>query len=55
VKERDHLEVLSIRWDNNVIMDLEDIGLESLDDIGLLQDTDEWQILINTVMNLRVS
>jgi hypothetical protein len=42
------------RWEDNVKMDLIDIGSVGLDWIDLAQDTDQWMAVVNTVMNLRV-
>jgi hypothetical protein len=36
-------------------MDLEEVGCEGMDFIGLTQDRDRWQALVNAVMDLRVS
>jgi hypothetical protein len=36
-------------------MDLREIGLGGMDWIDLAQDRDQWQALVKTVMNLRVS
>jgi hypothetical protein len=35
-------------------MDLREIGLGSVDWIGLAQDTDRWRAVVSAVMNLRV-
>jgi hypothetical protein len=35
-------------------MDFSEIGMSSLDWIGLAQDRYRWRALVNTVMNLRV-
>jgi hypothetical protein len=35
-------------------MDLREIGWDSRDGIELAQDRDQWRVLVNTVMNLRV-
>jgi hypothetical protein len=35
-------------------MDLREIGWGSMDWIDLAQDRDQWRVLANTVMNLRV-
>jgi hypothetical protein len=43
------------RWEDNIRMDLSEIGWEGVDWIHLPQDTDQWWALVNTVMNLRVS
>jgi hypothetical protein len=42
------------RWDDNVRMDLREIGWGGMDWIDLAQDRDQWRALVNTVMNLRV-
>jgi hypothetical protein len=36
-------------------MDLREIGWGVMDWINLAQDMDRWRILLNTVMNFRVS
>jgi hypothetical protein len=43
------------RWVDNIKMDLREIGWEGVDWIDLDQDRDQWRVLVNTVMNLRVS
>jgi hypothetical protein len=35
-------------------MDLREIGGDGMDWIDLAQDRDQWKVLVNTVMNLRV-
>jgi hypothetical protein len=42
------------RWEDNIRMDLEDIGWEGVDWMHLGEDRDHWQALVNTVMNLWV-
>jgi hypothetical protein len=42
------------RWEDNIIMDLQDVGWGT-DWIELAQDSDRWRDLVNAVMNLRVS
>jgi hypothetical protein len=42
------------RWENNVIMDLQEVGLGSMDWIDPAQDRDRWRALVKTLMNLRV-
>jgi hypothetical protein len=42
------------RWVNNIKMDLTEIGWDSMDWSDLVQDTEHWRALVNTVMNLRV-
>jgi hypothetical protein len=43
------------RWENNIKMDLGEIGFADVDWIHLAQDRDRWRAVVNTVMNLRVS
>jgi hypothetical protein len=42
------------RWEDNIKMDLREIGLEDVDWTHLAQDRDWWQALVNMVMNLWV-
>jgi hypothetical protein len=42
------------RWEDNIKIDLREIGWGSMDWIDLAQDRDQWRALVNTVMNLRV-
>jgi hypothetical protein len=42
------------RCEDNIKMDLREIGLEGVDWIHLVQDRDWRKVLVNTVMNLRV-
>jgi hypothetical protein len=42
------------RWEDNIKMDLREIGWGSMDWINLAQDRDKWRALVNAVMNLRV-
>jgi hypothetical protein len=42
------------RWEDNIKMDLREIGWGSMGWIDLAQDRDQWRALVNTVMNLRV-
>jgi len=43
------------RWEDNIKMDLQEVGCADLDWIDLAQDRDRWRALVNAVMNLRVS
>jgi hypothetical protein len=42
------------RWDDNIRVDLQEVGYGGLDWIGLAQDRDRWRAIVNAVMNLRV-
>ena len=42
------------RWMDNIRMDLQEVGCEYMDWIGLAQDRDRWLTLVSVVMNLRV-
>ena len=42
------------RWEDNIKMDLEEVGFGDVDWIYLAQDRDRWRALVNDVMNLRV-
>jgi hypothetical protein len=41
-------------WVDNIKTDLLEIGWGGVDWIGLAQDRDKWNALVNAVMNLRV-
>jgi len=42
------------RWEDNIQMDLQEVGCGAMDWIELAQDSDRWWALVNAVMNLRV-
>jgi len=42
------------RWEDNIKMDLQEVGCGSMDWIELAHDRDRWRALVNAVMNLRV-
>jgi hypothetical protein len=42
------------RWEDNIRMDLREIGLEGVDWIHLAQDRNQWWALVNMVMSLQV-
>jgi hypothetical protein len=42
------------RWEDNIRMDLQEVGYGGMDLIGLAQDRDRWLAIVNAVMNLRV-
>jgi hypothetical protein len=41
-------------WEDNIKMDLKEIGCDDQDWIDMAWDRDQWRSLVNTVMNLRV-
>jgi hypothetical protein len=42
------------RWEDNIKMDLKQVGCEGMDWIELAEDRDSWRAVVNAVMNLRV-
>jgi len=43
-----------LTWEDNINMDLQEVGCGCMDWFGLVQDRDKWRALVNAVMNLRV-
>jgi len=41
-----------LRWEDNIKIDLPEVGCEGLNWIELAQDRDRWRPLVNEVMNL---
>jgi transposase len=41
------------RWEDNIKMDLREIGIDGANWIQLAQDRVQWRAFVNTVMNLR--
>ena len=52
-EEKRPLERPRHRWEDNIKMDLQEVGCEGMEWIGLSQDRDRWRALVNAVMNLR--
>jgi hypothetical protein len=48
------LERPRLRWEDNIKMDLQEVGCGGMDWIALAQDRDRWRAVVNAVMNLRV-
>jgi hypothetical protein len=42
------------KWEDNIKMDLQEVGCDGMDWIELAKDRDRWWTLVNAVMNLRV-
>jgi hypothetical protein len=42
------------RWEENIRMDLREVGWEGVGWMHLARDRDQWRAPVNTVMNLRV-
>ena len=43
------------RWQDNIKMQIQEVGCGGMDWFELAQDRDRWRALVSTVMNLRVS
>jgi hypothetical protein len=54
LREGDHLEDLRRRWEDNIKMDLQEVGWGGMDWIDMARDRDRWRAVVNAVMNLRV-
>jgi hypothetical protein len=53
-KGKRSLRRLKCRWEDGIRMDLRETGWGSVEWIHLSQDGDNWQDLVNVVMNLQV-
>jgi hypothetical protein len=42
------------RWEDNIKMDLQEVGCGGMEWIELAEDRDRWWALVNAVVNLRV-
>ena len=40
------------RWEDNIKMDLQEVGYGGIDWIDVAQDRDRWRALVNMVVNL---
>jgi hypothetical protein len=41
------------RWEDNIRIDLQEVGCGVMDWIVLAQDRDRWRAIVNAIMNLR--
>jgi hypothetical protein len=48
------IETTGERWEDNIKMDLQEVGCGGMDWIELAQDRGKWRALVNVIMNLRV-
>ena len=44
----------TLRLQDNIKMDLQEMGCEGMDWMDVAQDRDRWRALVNAVMNLQV-
>jgi hypothetical protein len=42
------------RWNDNIRMDLQEVGCGGMEWVGLAQDRDRWRAIENAVVKLRV-
>ena len=54
LRKRECLEDPDIDWEDNFMMDLQEVGWGGKDWLDLGQDRDRWQELVNALMNLLV-
>ena len=54
LKGKRPLGIPSHRWEDNIKMDLQEVGCGGMDWIELAEDRARWRALVTTVMNLRV-
>ena len=44
-----------LRWEDNIRMDLKEIGINTKNWVDSARDRDYWRALVNAALNLRVS
>ena len=42
------------RWEDNIRMDIKEMGINARDWVDSAQDMENWRALVNTALNLRV-
>ena len=42
------------RWEDNIKMDLQEVGCGGMNCIELAQDRDRWRVLVNAILNLQI-
>jgi len=42
------------KWDDNIKMNLQEVGYGGMDWVDVAQDRDRWRAFVNAVMNIRV-
>jgi hypothetical protein len=52
--EKPERKIPRFRWEDNIRMDLKEVGCGSMDWIELAQDRESWWAVVNAVMNFRV-
>jgi hypothetical protein len=40
-------------WENNIKMDVKEIGCDDMDWVPFAQDQNKWQLVVNMIMNLQ--
>jgi hypothetical protein len=53
-RERDHLKDPGVRQEDNIKMDIQEVGWDGMEWTDLARDVDRWRALVNRVMKLRV-
>ena len=54
LRERGHWEDQDVEWEDNIKMDLQEVGGGRGDWMELAQDRDRWRAFVGTVKNFRV-